>query len=103
MGGKLSGLGGSDMRVVDTETLRQLVADAEARGHSRLPSEEAMALLDEDGTHILSRVGLMFLPFARCTLVMKLSDRSEPVEVWMDLEEDAYKSLPSAKLYKVEL
>lgn len=90
----------SDIRVVDTPTLRKLVRIADKLELNRIPSDEVMARLDPDGFHVLSLIlyghNMDSAPVLhhRALVLIKVTDSDDPVEVALDVPDAQWTGLP---------
>jgi hypothetical protein len=94
--------------VINTEDFKTISADSIKREYNRLPSDELLDLLDPEGTHIMQ----LSLPHehiagvldpeghVRTMWMMKLTDKTEPVTVYLDMTWENFNSL--AKIRKAE-
>jgi hypothetical protein len=87
------------MKVVDTSTLKRLVANARKAGLNRTMSKQVEKHLDPDGKHVLSQPMIHGdVQCIRCIIVLcKLKHREEPVQGQLDFTFDDFNALPEHK------
>lgn len=89
-----------DLRVVDTPTLKGLVALADALELNRIPSDAVMDALDPNGFHVLSLVlyghnmDTAEVLHHRALVLIKVRDSDEPVETYLDVPDEKWVDLP---------
>lgn len=86
-------------RYVRTEELIELNQRATDHHMSRVFDPYELLNLDPNGIHILTRINIMFLPFARCEVAIKSAIDPFPVRGVLDLQDEWYDALPPVGEY----
>lgn len=78
----------TNIRIAHTHSLLRLFEDSE--GRNRGPTDELAPLVDPEGIHVVS----FQMPHNdvewRCQWLVKLTDKTEPIQLWMDNGFDAF-------------
>lgn len=87
--------------VINTSDFKYISRDSIRRKYNRLPSDELLAALDPDGTHVLvfsmpheHAAGAPVEPHMRTRWMMKLTGEDKPVDVFLDMTWEHFNALP---------
>jgi hypothetical protein len=88
-------------KVLNTEDFRRIAARSIEMDYNRLPTDELLEDLDPDGLHVLVLAmphehigGVRVDPHWRTEWLMKANGRMEPVNLFIDMSNEDYDSIP---------
>lgn len=88
-----------DSRYVTTAELFELNTRATEFGASRVLDQYEMLNLDPDGIHTLTPIYLVWTPFRRCEVALKVAGDPFPHSAVLDLQDHWYDALPKVGDY----
>ena len=84
------------MKVVNTPTLLELMADARRRNYNRQVELPKEVVLDLDGRHLVMPVLFHNDSEFRCELMIKVRGTMEPLTAYLDIAPEVYNALPDS-------
>ena len=84
----------TEMKIISTDQLKEIVRRSEKTGLSNLPSEECLGRLDPKGKHVLNPMPLFGERFVRTFAMAKLKMSQSPAEFFLDIDFHEWKKIP---------